>query len=250
MMDEALPPPFRLVAYETIGSTNDEAKRLARDGEPEGLVICAERQTAGRGRRGRAWFSPLGNLYASMLLRPRCRAAEAVQLGFVAALSVADAAAELAPTIGVRCKWPNDVLANGKKIAGILLETEMASGEMPDFIVLGIGANLASSPVDTPYPATSLTEEGAAGITPQLMVTAFTRRFAEWSTVWREQGFAPIRAAWLSRAAGLGETIQVRLERATLDGRFLDLDGDGALLLGTPSGERRIAAGEVFPVAA
>jgi BirA family biotin operon repressor/biotin-[acetyl-CoA-carboxylase] ligase len=82
------------------------------------------------------------------------------------------------------------------------------------------------------------------------MVTAVTRRFAEWSTVWRERGFAPIRTAWLSRAAGLGEPIQVRLERATLDGRFLDLDGDGALLLGTPSGERRIAAGEVFPVAA
>jgi len=250
MMGETLPPPFRLVAYKTIGSTNDEAKRLARVGEPAGLVICAERQTAGRGRRGRAWFSPLGNLYASMLLRPRCRAAEAAQLGFVAALSVADAIAELAPTIGVRCKWPNDVLANGKKIAGILLETEMTSGDMPDFIVLGIGANLVSSPPDTPYPATSLAEEGAAGITPRLMVMALTRRFAEWSSMWREGGFAPIRAAWLSRAAGLGETIQVRLERATLDGRFLDLDGDGALLLGTPSGERRIAAGEVFPVAA
>jgi BirA family biotin operon repressor/biotin-[acetyl-CoA-carboxylase] ligase len=250
MMDETLPPPFRLAAYETIGSTNDEAKRLARKGEPEGLVLCADRQTAGRGRRGRAWYSPLGNLYASMLLRPRCRAAEAAQLGFVAALSVADAIAELAPTIGVRCKWPNDVLANGKKIAGILLETEMTSGDMPDFIVLGIGANLVSSPPDTPYPATSLAEEGAAGITPPLMVTALTRRFAEWATMWREQGFTPIRAAWLSRAAGLGETIQVRLERATLDGRFLDLDGDGALLLETPSGERRIAAGEVFPVAA
>jgi len=249
MTGETLPPPFRLVAYETIGSTNDEAKRLAREGAPEGLVICADRQTAGRGRRGRAWFSPLGNVYASMLLRPRCRAAEAAQLGFVAALAVADAIAELAPAITVRCKWPNDVLANGKKIAGILLETEMASGDMPDFIVLGIGANLVASPSDTPYPATSLAEEGAAVITPRLMVVALIRRFAEWADVWREQGFAPIRAAWLSRAANLGEVIQVRLERATLDGRFLDLDGDGALLLGTPGGERRIAAGEVFPVA-
>ena len=95
-----------------------------------------------------------------------------------------------------------------------------------------------------------MAEEGAVGITPRLMVTEITRRFAEWVAVWRERGFAPIRAAWLSRAAGLGEVIQVRLERATLDGRFLDLDADGALLLGTPSGARRIAAGEVFPVAA
>lgn len=250
MTDETLPPPFRLVAYETIGSTNDEAKRLARAGEPEGLVICADRQTAGRGRRGREWVSPPGNFYCSMLLRPNCRAAEAAQLGFVAALGLADAIAELAPAVAVRCKWPNDLLANGKKIAGILLETEMASGDVPDFVVLGIGANLISAPSDTPYPATSLVKEGAAEIAPWRMATGFIRHFACWLIRWQGQGFAPIRPAWLSRAAGLGETIQVRLERATLDGRFLDLDADGALLLGTPAGDKRIAAGEVFPVAA
>jgi BirA family biotin operon repressor/biotin-[acetyl-CoA-carboxylase] ligase len=250
MTDETLPPPFRLVAYETIGSTNDEAKRLARAGEPEGLVIRADQQTAGRGRRGRAWFSPPGNLYASMLLRPRCRAADAAQLGFVAALGLTDAIAEHAPTVAVRCKWPNDLLANGKKIGGILLETEMVSGDVPEFVVLGMGLNLASSPRETPYPATSLTEEGAPEITPPLLARCFIRHFARWLASWREQGFVPIRAAWLSRAAGLGEAIQVRLERATLDGRFLDLEADGALLLGTPGGERRIAAGEVFPVAA
>jgi BirA family transcriptional regulator, biotin operon repressor / biotin---[acetyl-CoA-carboxylase] ligase len=250
MTDGTLPPPFRLVAYETIGSTNDEAKRLGRAGEPEGLVICADQQTAGRGRRGRAWVSPPGNLYASMLLRPRCRAAEAAQLGFVAALGLADAIGELAPTITVRCKWPNDLLASGKKMAGILLETEIVGGGLPDFVVLGIGANLVSAPRDTPYPATSLADEGPSGITPRLMVPAVIRRFSEWSALWQDEGFAPIRTAWLSRAAGLGEPIQVRLDRATLDGRFLDLDDDGALLLATPSGDRRIAAGEVFPVTA
>ncbi|HWB51945.1 MAG TPA: biotin--[acetyl-CoA-carboxylase] ligase [Stellaceae bacterium] len=244
------PPPFRLVAYETIGSTNDEAKRLARAGEPEGLVICAAEQTAGRGRRGRAWTSPPGNLYASILLRPRCRAPVAAQLGFVAALGVAGALRELAPAITVQCKWPNDLLANGKKICGILLETEMVAGEVPDFVVLGIGANLASSPRETPYPATSLAEEGARGITPAAATAPLIRHFAAWWGQWREQGFGPIRAAWLAQAAGLGEAIQVRLERGTLDGRFLDLDADGALLLGTPGGDRRIAAGDVFPVAA
>ena len=249
-MTMALPPPFRLVAYETIGSTNDELKRLAREGAPEGLVVTAERQTAGRGRRGRAWVSPPGNLYSSTLVRPDCRAAAAAQLGFVAALGVHGAIGELAPHVDARCKWPNDLLAAGKKVSGILLETEMVAGDRPGFVILGVGVNLASSPRDTPYPATSLAEEGAPGVAPSMMAAAFIRHFAGWLTTWRQGGFAPIRAAWLARAMGLGEPIQVRLERDTLDGRFLDLDDDGALLLGQPEGTRRIAAGEVFPARA
>jgi BirA family transcriptional regulator, biotin operon repressor / biotin---[acetyl-CoA-carboxylase] ligase len=250
MTTEALPAPFRLIAYETIGSTNDELKHLAREGAGEGLVITAARQTAGRGRRGRSWTSLRGNLYSSILLRPQCRAATAAQLGFVAALGVADSIGELAPSVGLRCKWPNDLLANGKKVSGILLETEMVTGDHPDFVILGIGVNLVSSPRDTPYPATSLAEEGTAGVTPARIIAALVRHFARWLAAWRQDGFAPIREAWLARAAGLGEAIQVRLERDTLHGRFVDLDNDGALLLDMPSGSRRIAAGEVFPVAA
>lgn len=250
MTGPALPPPFRLVAYETIGSTNDELKRLAREGAGEGLVIMAERQTAGRGRRGRAWVSPPGNLYSSTLVRPDCRAAAAAQLGFVAALGVAGAIAELAPHVYTRCKWPNDLLADGKKISGILLETEMVSGDRPDFVILGVGVNLASSPRGTPYPATSLAEEGARGIAPAEMAAAFIRHFSTWLAAWRGGGFGPIRDAWLMRAMGLGEPIQVRLERDTLDGMFLDLDEDGALLLGQPEGSRRIAAGDIFPARA
>ncbi len=250
MMGERLPFPFHVIAYPTIGSTNDELKRLAREGAGEGLVVTAERQTAGRGRRGRAWTSPAGNLYASVLLRPQCRAATAAQLGFVAALGVAEAIGALAPAVAVRCKWPNDVLANGKKLAGILLETEMVGGDQPDFVVLGLGVNLASAPRDTPYAATSLAEEGAAAVAPGVMAAAFIGRFVVWLAVWRQHGFAPIRDAWLVRAAGLGEPIQVRLERDTLHGRFVDLDNDGALLLDMPGGSRRVAAGEVFPVAA
>ena len=250
MMDEALPSPFRLIAYPTIGSTNDELKRLAREGAGEGLVITAERQTAGRGRRGRAWMSPPGNLYASVLVRPQCRAATAAQLGFVAALGVADAIAALAPAIMPRCKWPNDVLINGKKVCGILLETEMAGGDRPDFVIIGLGVNIATSPRDTPYAATSLAEEAASGIAPQTMTTAFIHRLSTWLTVWREQGFAPIREAWLTRAAGLGKEILVRLERDTLAGRFVDLDSDGSLLIDLAGESRRIAAGEVFPARA
>jgi BirA family biotin operon repressor/biotin-[acetyl-CoA-carboxylase] ligase len=246
--ETALPPPFHLVAHETIGSTNDEAKRLARDGAVEGLIVTAKQQTTGRGRRGRHWVSPPGNLYSSTLLRPQCRAVTAVQIGFVAALGVADAIGELAPRIALGCKWPNDLLANGRKVSGILLETEIVAGDMPDFVVLGVGVNLASSPRDMPYPATSLAEEGTPGIGPLAMLATYVRHFAGWLGLWRKEGFSPIREAWLARAIGLGEPIQVRLESDTLDGSFLDLDDDGALLLGVPGGSRRIAAGEVFPV--
>jgi BirA family biotin operon repressor/biotin-[acetyl-CoA-carboxylase] ligase len=248
MTETNLPPPFRLITYETIGSTNDEAKRLARAGEAEGLVIRADQQTSGRGRRGRTWVSPPGNLYSSTLLRPRCRAAAAAQLGFVAALGVGDAIGALAPRVGLRCKWPNDVLANGKKISGILLETEMVSGDRPDFVVLGVGINLVSAPRDAPYPATSLAEEGAPGVTPAVMLATFVGYFAAWLTMWRTEGFAPIREAWLKRTTGLGDPIRVRLERDTLDGRFLDLDEDGALMLEIAGAQRRIAAGEIFPI--
>jgi BirA family biotin operon repressor/biotin-[acetyl-CoA-carboxylase] ligase len=243
-----LPSPFRLVAYETIGSTNDEAKRLAREGAPEGLIVWAKAQTVGRGRRGRVWASPAGNLYMSIVLRPICRAAAAAQLGFVAALGMTDALHDLAPSVTFRCKWPNDLLANSGKIAGILLETEMVAGDRPDFVVIGIGVNLKTSPKGTPYPATSLAGEGGRVLAPEGVLACFVERFDEWLAVWRADGFGPIRDAWLSRASGLGQPIRVRLEKDTLDGRFLDLDTDGALMLGMPGGSRRIAAGEVFPV--
>jgi len=250
MTGQALPPPFRLVAYGTIGSTNDELKRLAREGAGEGLVVIAERQTAGRGRRGGTWVSPPGNLYSSTLVRPDCRVATAAQLGFVAALGVSGAISDLAPQVQTHCKWPNDLLANGKKVSGILLETEMVAGDRPDFVILGVGVNLVSSPRGTPYPATSLAEEGVPDIAPSVMAGAFVRHFAAWLTRWREGGFARVREAWLARAIALGEPIKVRLERDTLEGRFLDIDDDGGLLLGQAEGSRRIAAGEVFPARA
>ena len=249
--DAELPAPFHLIGYRTIGSTNDEAKRLARIGAPHGVVVSATRQTSGRGRRGRRWESPPGNLYASLLLRPRCRAAAAAQLGFAAAVAIAEAATKLAPGVELRCKWPNDVLAGGKKVAGVLLESEITgAGDVPAFVVIGCGVNLAVPPTFTPYPATSLAQEGAPIVAPSLLLAAFVRQFGERYRIWQEQGFGPIREAWLARAVGLGQEVEVRLERDTLRGCFIDLDEDGALLLGGAAGRRRIAAGDVFPVAA
>jgi BirA family biotin operon repressor/biotin-[acetyl-CoA-carboxylase] ligase len=244
----SLPAFFRLIAYETIGSTNDEAKRLARAGAAEGALIWGMTQTAGRGRRGRAWVSPLGNLYLSLVLRPHCPALIAAQLGFVAALGLGETLDELVPQmVRLTYKWPNDLLVDGKKLAGILLETEMVAGDVPDFVVIGVGVNLASSPRDVGYPAISLAEVGAGDVTPGMALAGFARHFARWLVLWQKEGFAPVRAAWLARASGLGEPVRVRLEETTLDGRFLDLDDDGALLLEAADGPRRIAAGEIFP---
>jgi BirA family transcriptional regulator, biotin operon repressor / biotin---[acetyl-CoA-carboxylase] ligase len=244
----ALPPGFRLHRYDTIGSTNDEAKALARAGASDGTLVWAREQTAGRGRRGRVWLSPSGNLYLSLVLRPDGAPSRAAQLGFVAALGLGDALAPLAgPALQLRYKWPNDLLANGRKLAGILLESENAAKDRVDFVVIGIGANIVHAPRDVEFPATSLAAEGVAGITPAVLLEGFVRHFEVWARRWREEGFAPLRAAWLRAASGLGERIRVRLEHQTLVGRFQGLDDDGALVLDAAEGRRRIAAGEVFP---
>ena len=244
-----LPAGYRLVSCDTVGSTSDEARRLALAAAEEGTLVWAHEQTAGRGRRGRAWASPPGNLYASLILRPRCPLDQAAQLGFVAALAVGDTLSSISKNRldGLSYKWPNDVLLRGRKIAGILLESELAEGELPEFVILGVGINLASSPRDTEFPTTSMAEEDLGTFSPGAALEGFASHFQAWAGRWREEGFAPIRTAWRARAAALGEPIQVRLEPAILQGRFLDIDRHGALLLENAGKPRRISAGEIFP---
>jgi BirA family biotin operon repressor/biotin-[acetyl-CoA-carboxylase] ligase len=149
---------------------------------------------------------------------------------------------------GLSYKWPNDVLLHGRKVAGILLESEIGKREGVEFIVIGIGINLVSSPRDAAYPATSLLEEDLGTVSPGTALEGFLVNFQIWAERWREDGFAPIRAAWLARATALGDPIQVRLEPETLRGRFIDIDQQGALLLESAGEVRRVAAGEVFPI--
>jgi BirA family biotin operon repressor/biotin-[acetyl-CoA-carboxylase] ligase len=248
-MMPSLPAGWRLIRYDSIGSTNDEAKRLAREGAAEGVLVWALEQTRGRARRGRHWVSPRGNLYLSLILRPRGSAEEAAQFGFVAALAVGDALMPLLPKPArLEYKWPNDVLVDGRKIAGILLESEMVPGERLAFVVVGVGVNLVSSPGETEYPATSLVEEGGAEVSPASLLEAFARHFDIWAACRQESGFAPIRAAWKARAAALGAQIKVRLDTVFFEGRFADIDEEGALLLENRGECRRVRAGEVFPV--
>jgi len=233
---------FRIEQVAEIDSTNEACRLRALAGEAAGLVIRAERQTAGRGRRGRSWNSPQGNLYTSILLRPERPASEAAALGFAAVMAIGDVAqALLPPGAKVQHKWPNDLLINGSKASGILLEAQ------PGFVVLGIGVNIASHPADTPYPATDLLAAGASPIVPQALLERLLTAFAPLYESWERAGFASLLPAWRRRAAGLGETIEVRLERETLSGTFVDLEPDGTLRLGLSDGtERRIAAGDVY----
>jgi BirA family biotin operon repressor/biotin-[acetyl-CoA-carboxylase] ligase len=248
----ALPPAYRLVQVETIDSTNEEAKRLARAGAEDGTLIWAREQTAGRGRSGRTWTSPPGNLYLSLVLRPECPPGRAAELGFVAAVALGAALGGLIqPLIPLTYKWPNDVLLGDRKLAGILLEAESgpAGTEALDWLILGIGVNVLSFPLDTEFPATSLKFEGETDVTVEMLLESFTRYFLEWVNRWLEDGFGAVRQAWLARAKGVGSEISVRLPNATLRGTFRDLDTDGALLLGpeeTGGPVRRITAGDVF----
>jgi BirA family transcriptional regulator, biotin operon repressor / biotin---[acetyl-CoA-carboxylase] ligase len=246
---EPLPDGFVLRQLDKVDSTNDEARRMAEAGAQPGLVVLAAQQTSGRGRHGRAWASPAGNLYASVLLRVEGPLAASAQLSFVAGLALADALERHAPIgVAVRLKWPNDVLIGRAKVAGILLESAgKAKGAGSAWVIVGTGVNIVSSPRETPYPATSLAEQGFAAIAPRALLGAYLRALDHWLRQWREAGFANVRAAWCARGCGLGERIRLRLEREELLGRFVDITPGGALLLDLDGGGRReIAAGDVF----
>ncbi|HMA14943.1 MAG TPA: biotin--[acetyl-CoA-carboxylase] ligase [Kiloniellaceae bacterium] len=244
-----LPPAFRLVALEEIDSTSAEAKRLAVAGAEDGTLVWARRQTAGYGRQGRAWTSEPGNLFVSLIVRPDCGLAEAAQFSFITAVALGEAIGSVAPPLlEVTYKWPNDVLLNGRKGAGILLESKGDAGGRLEWLVIGVGVNVARFPDDTRLPATSLRYEGCpADVTEVDLLEALARHLLAWVNTWLEDGFRPVRAAWLRHAQGLGESIEVRLPRETLKGVFEDLDDSGTLALRLPDGSlRHVAAGEVY----
>lgn len=236
---------IRLIAYGSIGSTNTEACALARQGERHLLWVTAQTQTAGRGRRGNVWISEPGNLYASLLL-PEVPKGRAGELAFVAGLAVYDTVAELAPKVASRLalKWPNDVLLGGLKLAGILIEAES------NWVVIGIGINCAHHPEQTVPAATDLQAAGAnlsadevfARLSKTMLV-----RLKQWAN---GAAFAAVRSDWLIRAAGVGQSIRVRLHRQELTGHFQGLDEAGQLLLRLPDGRiQAVSSGEVFALA-
>jgi BirA family biotin operon repressor/biotin-[acetyl-CoA-carboxylase] ligase len=238
----AWPKEYRLARHEVLDSTNDEARRLAASGDGGPVWIAARTQRAGRGRRGRAWEARDGDLAATLLLRPLRPREEWPQLSFVAAIAAADMVADSAPNSQIAVKWPNDVLADGRKLAGILLESVDGPA-----LAIGIGVNLVHFPYDTEFPATSLAALGARPASPDDALTALAAGFAKWYNHWRDGGFAPIRDAWLARAAGLGARIRARLATMERSGVFQGIDSSGALLLDEGGGKlAAIPAAEIF----
>lgn len=246
----SLPPapsvaPFVVHVRDIVDSTSDDAKALAAAGAPHGSVVWAREQSAGRGRYARQWQSPPGNMYMSVVLRPEVPPARTAELGFVAALAVAETVEAFLPAgPPARLKWPNDVLVNGGKIAGILLEGQFNGMDIA-WVVAGIGINVTGAPDNPAYPATSLVALGAPGVTARDVLEILLARLSTWLDVWRHSGFTAVRDGWMARAARLGETLTVRIGTDPLSGHFRGIDLDGALLLETPQGTRRITAGEV-----
>lgn len=266
MVHPVLPPGWRLAVHATLDSTNAELRRLSEgrggavsgtvgwsgsDMVDEGLIVQADVQTAGRGRRGRAWESPAGNLSCSVLVRVGGAWGEAGQLSFVVGVAMQEALATVAPALEIRLKWPNDLLLGGRKLAGILLETCFDPAEPPGhgFVIVGTGVNLAVAPQgrEPLYPVATLRETGVAVAAVDLTVV-YAQALAQWLARWRAQGFAPIRERWLTVAHGVGGPVIARLaDGRELQGVFAALDVDGALLLRQDTGEtQRILAGDVF----
>lgn len=237
----SLPDGYSLHRFDEIDGTNAEALRA---GAPDRHVYLARRQTAGRGRQGREWISPPGNLFATICIAPP-QDRNPAQLAFVAGLAVLDAVSEVAPEGDFDLKWPNDILASGRKLSGILIE----AGE--EGYAVGIGVNVVASPPDgaVQYPATDLQSVSGPGFVPsaETLLEAICRHFAVWHGRWAADGFEPLRAVWLASAHGMGDTIAASTGSDRIEGRFQGLDADGALVLEDSGGDLRIiTAGDVF----
>ncbi|MBR0752482.1 biotin--[acetyl-CoA-carboxylase] ligase [Bradyrhizobium jicamae] len=244
---------YRLAAYDQIGSTNVEAMACARQGERGPMWFVTTEQTAGRGRRQRAWIAPRGNLASSILEVMDVQPAVAATLGFAAGLALEAALQKVSVEAVLRLgpsapkytlKWPNDVLADGRKLTGILLEAEAVGDRLA--VVAGMGTNVVAAPEGTPTPAVSLAALGVQ-ISAEELFAALSDAWVEFRGIWDNgRGFGEIRRLWLERAAGLGEKIAVRTGQATLEGTFDTIDDTGCLMVRTADGRLMpVTAGEV-----
>lgn len=229
-----------------VGSTNAEALSLAREGDPGRLWLTADRQLAGRGRSGRSWVSVPGNLYASLLLLDPAPMSRLGTLPLMVATGVHRTLERVLAGTGhrVEIKWPNDILVDGAKICGILVETAPVGQGLA--VVIGCGINCGHHPADTLYPTTDLAALGA-GLAPEalfpILVEGMEEALIEWK---RGEGFATIRAYWRAAARGLGAPIEVDTGGGRLAGLFEDIDEDGYLVLKVEGVRRRISAGDLF----
>ena len=240
-----------VLRFESIGSTNAEALKLAVAGQLEPLFVVAERQSAGRGRRGRAWISEPGNLHATLLLSDPAPPPVSAQLCFVAALALHDAVLDDCPGLApsrLKLKWPNDLLLDEQKVAGILIEGTSTPGGTAA-VAIGFGVNCKHHPTETQFLATDFARAGF-DLSPQSLLARLGERIEGRLDEWKGgDAFSATRAAWLLRASGVGNEVEVRLPDRTLGGIFETIDERGELILRGNDGERQtISAGDIFPL--
>ncbi|MCQ0092637.1 biotin--[acetyl-CoA-carboxylase] ligase [Roseovarius sp. M141] len=247
MKDPVWPVGYGRHMLPEVDSTNAEGMRLASELAGPTWIFAA-RQIAGRGRRGRVWGDPEGNFAASLVLRPAEPPERAALRSFVASLALYDALSALAPGADLALKWPNDVLLSEGKLAGILLEGSSSAGRLAH-LVIGIGVNLAGVPVPgeaRAVPPVSLLSGTGVQVTPERLLDHLAAAYGRREAVFVRDGFAPIRADWLARAARLGQIVTARTMREETTGRFETVDEDGNLVLSTAGGRRAIPAADVF----
>jgi len=247
---------YRLAAFDQVGSTNTEAMAHARSGEGGSIWFVTTEQTAGKGRRQRAWIAPRGNLASSVLEIIDVPPATAATLGFAAGLSIASALEQVSIEANLRragsdplkflLKWPNDVLVAKQKLVGISLEAEIVTGNRLA-VVVGIGTNVVAAPEGTPTPAVSLAALGVH-VGAEELFAVLSDAWVEFRGIWDNgRGFGEIRRLWLARAAGLGEPVAINTGAATIAGTFDTIDETGCLIVRTTEGKHLpIAAGEVY----
>lgn len=245
---------YRLEAFDKVGSTNTEAIARGRAGDRGSIWFVTSEQTAGRGRRRRAWIAPRGNLASSVLEVLNIAPATAATLGFAAGLATLAALRKVSLEATLRAgpeslkyelKWPNDVLAGGKKLVGISLDAEAAGDRLA--IVVGIGTNVVGAPDGIPTPATSLAALGVQ-ISAEELFAALSDTWVEFRSIWDNgRGFAEIRRLWLDRAAGLGGKVAIQNGGKLIEGRFETIDETGCLIVSTADGGRSaVTAGDVY----
>jgi BirA family biotin operon repressor/biotin-[acetyl-CoA-carboxylase] ligase len=246
---------YNLIIFDEIDSTNDEAKRLATSGVDGEFIVWAKSQDKGKGRYGKKWISPEGNLYISLLLRPDYDLVISSQLSFVVAVAIGEALnSSINSTsynmseINITYKWPNDILFNGKKLCGILLESSIKSNSsVLDWLIVGVGLNISSFPNDLPYEATSLHNESLSDIKLNNFVDIFMKSFCYYYDIWLNDGFDIIRKKWTARAMGLEEAMTVSSGKDRISGIFEGITNDGSLKLTLCGGQScYVSAGEIF----
>lgn len=245
-----MPPGVGALFYEECGSTNTVAADMAEAGQTGPVWVTAGTQSAGRGRKGRAWVSETGNLYTSLLLRPNLQAKDLGPVPFIVSLAIRDALISVGvPAEHVHCKWPNDVLVADKKVSGVLIESSAKAGGAIDHLIIGIGVNLAFHPNDAIFPATNLKAEIGRQLSPKEFLVALSATMLKRFNDWDVQDFSAIRDEWSTAAWGLGATRTINTVENTFEAELIGLDGEGGLVVRLPDGNQRtIVTADVFPV--